>query len=84
MREVLITQYAPDVENAVVSLFKELDDPDQYTHDISKSVQMGQINRDVSFPKVERYVEQFDKEQAIHTNIPPQPKGTKRLLKPFS
>lgn len=60
MQEVLVTQYILDVTNVFVSLFKELDDGYQYTRDISKSVQIN-----VLFAKLEKYVEQFDKEQAI-------------------
>ncbi|CDF36719.1 Type II DNA topoisomerase VI subunit B [Chondrus crispus] len=64
-RKMLITKYAPDVANAVVALFEELEDPDRETKDVSDSVLNGKISRDILLAKLQDHVQQFDKEQAI-------------------
>lgn len=64
-RKMLITKYAPDIANAVVGLFQDLDDPDAKTMDVSDKVRTGKISREALLAKLEEHVQQFDKEQAI-------------------
>lgn len=64
-RKLLINKYAPDVANAVVGLFQDLDDPDDETKDVSDKVRTGKISREALLAKLEEHVQQFDKEQAI-------------------
>lgn len=64
-RKMLITRYAPDIANAIVGLFRDLDDPDAGSKDIADQVKNGRIGREVLQNKLVEHVQQVDKEQAI-------------------
>eukprot|EP00177_Eucheuma_denticulatum_P008854 GFKZ01016072.1.p1 GENE.GFKZ01016072.1~~GFKZ01016072.1.p1 ORF type:complete len:719 (-),score=110.52 GFKZ01016072.1:1545-3701(-) len=64
-RKMLITRYAPDIANAIVGLFQDLDDPDSETKDISDQVKSGKLQREGLQSKLMDHVQQVDKEQAI-------------------
>lgn len=64
-RKMLITRYAPDIANAIVGLFQDLNDPDVGSKDIADQVKNGKIGREVLQNKLVEHVQQVDKEQAI-------------------
>lgn len=64
-RKKTITRYAPDVANAICSVFENLDDPGAEILDVSDQVRAGKITRNTLLNKLVEHVEQFDKEQAL-------------------
>ena len=64
-RKKLITRYAPDVVNAIIGLFKELDDPDPETEDVAKMIKDGTVTKNTLLTKLQDHVKQVDMEQAI-------------------
>lgn len=64
-RKKSISRYAPDVANAISSVFENVEDADPEVKNVADMFQSGALNRSVLKNKLMEHVEQFDKEQAL-------------------
>lgn len=64
-RKKTITRYAPDVANALVGVFNEVEDARPPTTDVVEKIQSGKLTKQMILNKLLEHVQQIDKEQAI-------------------
>lgn len=64
-RKKNITKYAPDVVNAVMGVFQQVEHPTPAARDVANKIQGGQLTKQMMMNKLIEHVQQIDKEQAI-------------------
>lgn len=64
-RKKTITKYAPDVVNALIGVFDDVEDSAPQTKDVVDKIQSGKLTKQMMLNKLLEHVQQIDKEQAI-------------------